>query len=124
MMKWFGEPWRLDICRPEARIEVPVGARCGHCQERLLAGEQGVLLPYSNGIAGSRLAYHLDCSLRLVIGGLNHLQCRCACYRCKGTEPPDPPEMTVKEAARQAVLYWELLMHSGNQPDHPPKQET
>jgi hypothetical protein len=51
---------------------------------------------------------HYDCHLRSIIGGLNHLRGRCTCYG--GTEPPDPPDLTRREAARQAVAYWNRSM--------------
>lgn len=46
---------------------------------------------------------HWECSARAVIGGLNHQQGKCLC--CGGTEPPDPPDMTRREAAK-AALEW------------------
>lgn len=53
--------------------------------------------------SGPRL-YHEECSIRAVIGGLNHLMGSCTC--CGGTEPPDPPRLGKREAAKQAVMYW------------------
>lgn len=50
---------------------------------------------------------HSECVTRNLIGGLNHLKRLCSCYG--GTEPPDPPEMTNREAAKAAVSYWEEL---------------
>lgn len=47
---------------------------------------------------------HRECSLRGVIGGLNHLKGTCQC--CGGTDDPDPPEMTKRQAALAAVEYW------------------
>jgi hypothetical protein len=47
---------------------------------------------------------HRDCAIREVIGGLNHLRGLCSC--CGGSAPPDPPELTRREAARQAAQYW------------------
>jgi hypothetical protein len=54
---------------------------------------------------GSRLAFmHRECARRSVIGGLNHLRGTCTC--CGGTDDPDPPEMTKRQAAIAAVEYW------------------
>jgi hypothetical protein len=43
----------------------------------------------------------------MMIGGLNHLLGRCTC--CGGTEPPDPPEMTPRQAALAAVAAWRAI---------------
>lgn len=48
---------------------------------------------------------HYECSMRAIVGGLNHLKGKCIC--CGGTEPPDPPEMSSREAAKAAVQFWE-----------------
>lgn len=54
---------------------------------------------------GSRPAWlHRECAQRNVIGGLNHL--KGTCYCCGGTDYPDPPEMTKRQAALAAVEYW------------------
>jgi hypothetical protein len=46
---------------------------------------------------------HWECAARAVIGGLNHQQGKCLC--CGGTEPPDPPGMSRRQAAK-AALEW------------------
>lgn len=47
---------------------------------------------------------HWECGLRSVVGGLNHLQGNCSC--CGGTDDPDPPNMTRREAANAAARYF------------------
>ena len=49
---------------------------------------------------------HWECGLRSVAGGLNHLRGLCSC--CGGTEEPDPPEMSRREAAQAAAKEWLL----------------
>jgi hypothetical protein len=75
---------------------------CGHCSEPILEGEPSTKIPRF----GARCAqpYHIECAMRLVIGGLNHLLGRCSC--CGDTEPPDPPELTRREAARAALAHY------------------
>ncbi len=46
---------------------------------------------------------HRECAMRAVIGGLNHQLGLCLC--CGGSEPPDPPHLTRREAAKAAVLH-------------------
>jgi hypothetical protein len=56
--------------------------------------------------AEAMLPYHYECHFRSIIGGLNHLRGRCTC--CGGTEPPDPPELSKREAAAEAVKFWTI----------------
>lgn len=102
-MRWFGPaPW-APICDDCERAPVPVGMHCARCEEALEDGDEGVLIP-ALGLRHGEFAYHADCHLRGIIGGLNHLRGRCTC--CGGTEPPDPPGMSKREAAWRAVAYW------------------
>jgi hypothetical protein len=74
---------------------------CPYCDEPLEDGS--VIISSLDG----PLRYHCECAIRQIVGGLNHLQGRCTC--CGGKEPPDPPEMTRREAARAACLaYWKV----------------
>lgn len=69
---------------------------CGFCGEPLGAeGDSGAV---------ANMPSHEDCAIRAIVGGLNHLRGTCTC--CGGTEPPDPPGLTRREAARLAVRYW------------------
>jgi hypothetical protein len=47
---------------------------------------------------------HVECAVRSVVGGLNHLNGRCSC--CGGTLPPDPVGLSTREAARMAYQVW------------------
>lgn len=50
--------------------------------------------------------FHTECAARMVIGGMNHLLGRCTC--CGGTEPPDPPGLTKREAAQHALAVFRV----------------
>jgi rRNA maturation protein Nop10 len=50
--------------------------------------------------------FHVECAARMAIGGMNHLLKRCTC--CGGTEPPDPPGLTKREAARHALAVFRV----------------
>ncbi len=103
-MKWFG----IDIVRPEEqRTETPVGARCGFCVEEIEADDRGCTIPDMSGGEG---AYHFECYIRVIVGSLAHQQKRCSCYGHDCTEL-DPPNMTLREAARVALVYW--VAHRG-----------
>jgi len=74
--------------------------RCLYCGEAVSAAERAAMketLPAFGMI-------HRDCSLRMVVGGVNHQLGRCSC--CGGTEDPDPPSMTKREAARAAARLY------------------
>lgn len=94
---WFGKDWGAAVCKEEVHIETPVGILCLHCDEPIEEKDRGI-------VDCQGYAWHLDCNLRGVLGGLNHLKGLCQC--CGGTEPPDPPELTKREAAHQAAEYW------------------
>ena len=73
---------------------------CQLCDELILPGD--ALAPdIFNG-----LPVHYECGLRAIVGGANHITHRCTC--CGGTEPPDPPGLTRREAARAAQTAWEI----------------
>jgi hypothetical protein len=73
-----------------------VNPACIYCTEPVLPTDKRAEI--TNAIA------HWECGLRAVLGGLNHQQGRCSC--CGGTEPPDPPGMTHRQAALAAVRYY------------------
>lgn len=76
---------------------------CPHCGEPL---EHGVVVPHV-GVEGTvePWRWHWECWMRQLVGGLNHLRGTCTC--CGGTDPPDPPGMTRREAARAAAAEWQ-----------------
>lgn len=82
--------------------------KCLHCGEAFGPDEPRTdvyVVTWAEGESGLR-ARHIECAQRQAIGGLNHLRGTCQC--CGGTDDPDPPEMTKREAAIAAVNYWRL----------------
>jgi hypothetical protein len=67
----------------------PTGEPCGHCGEPIAANDDGVLVPTLG--EAHRIAFHYECNLRTMVGGVNHQLHRCTC--CGGSEPPDPPAL-------------------------------
>lgn len=108
---WFGEPWgaggpAVACSDPTDRVETPVGAECLWCGEPIEADSSGVIMPYVDaGTNVHRTAMHVECYLRQGLGGLNHIEGRCLC--CGGNEDPDPPGLTMREAAVAAVAAFE-----------------
>lgn len=108
---WFGEPWGAGgpapVCDdPAERVETPVGVDCLWCDEPIEDGDSGIITPYVDAATNvHRAALHVECHLRQVIGGVNHIEGRCLC--CGGREDPDPPGLTNREAAIAAVAALE-----------------
>jgi hypothetical protein len=38
-MNWFDDSWDAPMNDPAAKVETPVGIECGHCGERVAAGD-------------------------------------------------------------------------------------
>jgi hypothetical protein len=78
---------------------------CPYCEEPIVAGDlvHGISMIETGGAYFASV--HQECFLRQIIGGVNHLKRHCIC--CGGSEPPDPPGLSRREAARAAVRYWE-----------------
>jgi hypothetical protein len=103
-MKWFGKAWGAPYEADTPRVPVPVGELCARCDEPIEPGDDGVVVPHLDG-EWSLKPLHYECHLRGIIGGLNHLLGVCTC--CGGSAPPDPPELTKRDAAIAAAVHWE-----------------
>lgn len=76
MVNWFGAYWGAFICNDCPRTAVPIGLLCLGCEKPIGDGDRGVtmlggnfdekfIVPGSNPV---RVAFHLDCHMRQVIG--------------------------------------------------------
>lgn len=105
-MKWFGEAFGAPYEEDTPHTLTPVGTPCARCGEAIEVHDSGVTVVHCGGDgAVDERPLHYECHLRGIIGGANHLMRRCTC--CGGTEPPDPPELTKRQAARAAVSTWQ-----------------
>ena len=73
---------------------------CYRCHEPIEANDPAE----AHFVDGEQKFAHWECAARMVIGGANHLLGRCTC--CGGTEPPDDPTLTKREAARTALAIF------------------
>lgn len=103
-MKWFGTPRGAPYEADAERVTAPVGALCARCDEVIGWHDDGLLIPHLGENDTTHQPWHYECHLRGIVGGINHQMGNCTC--CGGTEPPDPPDLTPREAAHAAVSYW------------------
>lgn len=107
-MEWFGPAPFSAACLDNPHAATPVGERCLYCDELVLEGECGYLVPYVDDGPPRRAAYHVECILRSTLGSVAHLERRCTCYDPAGVEDGDPPGMSKREAAKAA----ERILHA------------
>jgi hypothetical protein len=69
---WFGKDWGARVCRTTPHLPTPLGEVCHECEQPVLDGECGVILPYhpTYGLQ-SRSPFHLKCLLHNL--GIDHL---------------------------------------------------
>lgn len=119
MSAWFGEPWPdgrepASVCEdPGNRVPTPIGALCLHCREEIIEGDRGVLSPAvemaGDGILMVKtLPIHIECLLRMTLGGPAHLLGRCS---CTGGDCDPDMGLSPRESAR---LVWSA-QHGGLQ---------
>jgi hypothetical protein len=95
--EWFGTPMAMDC----PHIEVPVGDKCVHCEERFVLEDSGMKYASSKGPYA-----HRNCFLRQIIGSVAHVERRCSCFVANAGEG-DPIGMTPRQAADAAVAAWQ-----------------
>lgn len=95
---YFGNARSAPAWRDMHAIDVPVGKQCVWCSESIELDDDGIL-------DGAGEAWHGDCWVRQVCGGVNHINGTCSCRG--GTDSPDPPNLTLRQAATAAVQLFE-----------------
>ena len=83
-----------------SRIRSPFGQPCRYCQEPIARGDSGIMIIFATPTDLELAPVHIECEMRKLVGGVNHQLKRCIC--CGGTEPPDPPGISRRHAARLA----------------------
>lgn len=78
---------------------------CDWCGEPLVQGDT-YIMPLIGDPEKSCVRYHSECHMRQFLGSLAHIEGRCSC-NIPGATETDPPNMTVRQAARAAVEAWE-----------------
>lgn len=118
-MKWFGPNAWAPVCEPSELTETPTGQPCLHCDEPIVLGDSGFVMPMWAPASDEDLdavwngkptrwritVYHRECFFRGVSGGPEHQLGQCQC----GTNPrltvKAPENMTLRQEA-QWVWDW------------------
>ena len=82
--------------------------QCPWCDEKITG--EAVRMPRITSSDKVEVShYHLECHIRMILGGLNHLRRTCTCFG--GTDNPDPDGVTRHEAAILVFEYWKRGEH-------------
>lgn len=108
---WFGEPWPSGICYDDddqlltdMRKEHPTGENCMFCDEPIEAHHSGQAMPTLHNDGPQIRHVHKECSLRSVLGPVEHLHGDCKCRE------PDRPTYR-----REALDLWKHIHRIGTQ---------
>jgi len=102
---WFGSSWGAPVCKPDNRVDTPVGIHCEHCDEAFIAGDRGFAIATLVVSGSMRKSYfHHACWLRKILGSVGHQMRQCS---CQGGAEEDPPGLTLRQAAVAALAYFE-----------------
>lgn len=84
-------------------LPAPPNMACFRCHEWIAPEDSGVIQALVGMDEGPAcIAYHYECHARMLLGSLGHQQGRCSCF---GGDYEDPPEMSVRDAARAALAF-------------------
>jgi hypothetical protein len=92
------------MCKECPHAETPQGVTCAHCDEPIVDGDHGVILPCMD--SAQEDVFHYECFLRGIFGSVAHQLKMCSCF-VPGAPEGDPPELTTRQAARLAVELFE-----------------
>jgi hypothetical protein len=105
---WFGYKAWSSTCKPENHAATPIGKACAWCADPIMPDDNGVLIQMAclcGDGGGISHPWHLNCHLRSILGGINHQKRLCGCFG--GDLASDPPELSAREAADAAIVYWD-----------------
>lgn len=109
-MRVFNWPFSTEDLERVDAPQIPVP--CIYCDESIMPGEPGVLVPYISSEMVKIDPAHRECFLRQLFGSIGHLLGMCTCKHRKRVLPyevhmEDPHWMTKRMAAKTVVLYIE-----------------
>lgn len=107
MIQFFGERWDApQVDPPAVQVPTPVGETCLHCGEPIGGGvgDRGLLRLAIRADGAGIEPVHMECDLRMTLGGLDHLAGRCLCTG-RGHEA-DGEAGTAREEALAVLDWW------------------
>jgi len=105
-MKFFGVRYQSPAYYGVEQVSTPVGQRCDHCAEVIVAGDDGWIIPLHTATGVSRSVMHRACHLRRVVGSVAHQKRECLCF-VPGSAACDDPALTRRQNAEAAERYFE-----------------
>jgi hypothetical protein len=85
---------------------IPLGVPCEWCEEVFIEEDNGFAIPHIEEHIVRLGFYHRECHIRQVIGSVAHQLKTCHCF-IPGASELDPPELTIRQAARLALELFE-----------------
>ena len=99
-MNWFGPTaWSSPFTQLNERVPVPVGKSCTLCEEPIGLQDNGFYQ------ADGDYSFHFECFIRVIVGSVGHQRGTCSCY---GGTDEDPPGLSIRDAARAALLEYRI----------------
>jgi len=76
---YFGERWDAAIFDDGdvRQVPTPVGEPCLYCREEIAEADRGFIQTAFKSLAPEQLPIHRECQLRMILGGLDHVEGRC-----------------------------------------------
>lgn len=106
MIQFFGDRWDAPQVDPPAeQVPTPVGQVCLHCTEPIEAGDRGLLRLAIRTGGASIEPTHMECDLRMTLGGMDHLAGRCSCTG-RGHEHGGTTYATARAEALAVLGWW------------------
>ena len=107
-MVYFGEYWDAPAVDAAIAGPTPLGERCVHCPDVIVEGDRGFMMPTvdvgpEGEFVSSVRPTHLECLIRMTVGGVACLEGRCQCR--SGTGSPSDETGTTREQGR-ATMEW------------------
>lgn len=105
MIQFFGERWDApQVDPPAVQVSTPTSQSCFHCGEPIEDGDRGLLRAVVRAGGVDVEPVHMECDLRMGLGGMDHLTGRCSCMGSSSAH--GAPAYATARAEALAVLDW------------------
>jgi hypothetical protein len=112
--RYFGKRENFAWIYELEQTDVPIGQKCGHCDEVIVGDDRGVVSPIGRQVDGELVfhhePFHVECWMRLTLGSAAHIGGRCSCY-APGAREGDDPNLTPRQAA---IVAYEMVLLNRN----------